>query len=324
MIDSLNLFLALDFANNKKQFNHILSLFNQKPDKLTSKITGEEFFSGNIKNFAIRITNNSLIINGSICKFYHGNNRKTLSYNDFVQAVLELEELFRLDLNKATVRRVDVAENLMMKNKPESYYSLFMKGGFLKRREDDNGLYYRSGNRAICIYDKLVQEKQNKNAIEVELKGKNVLRYEFRMINNREISKRLGIRNARLVDVINNYGLLIWYWCKSFDLIPKDIKIEIPSKPNFSTVTEFKNYLAGNGLKHLGGYGRVINMIHEAKSRGVFNYPAQSSNLKTMVKELVSKLSENKAPEMLIELENQLKRSMAGTIRDYWQISGEE
>ncbi len=322
-MDTLNLFLAFDFVRYKEKFQHIIRLFNQEPTISVNKINKEEYYRGNIKNLLILINHNSLTVIGSICKFYYGTNQKTLTYTDLLDAILKLEELLDVELDNATVTRIDLAENLLMENKPESYYSLLIKGGFLKRREDDNGLYYRSGNRAICIYDKLVQEKQSKNTIEVELEGENVLRYEFRMKNNREISKRLGVTNARLIDVINNYGLLVWYWCKSFDLIPKDIEIEMPSKTTFSTVTEFKNYLAGHGLKYLGGYGRVINMIHEAKSRGVFNYPAQSSNLKTMVKELVSKLSGNNAPEMLVELENRLKESMAGAIMDYWQISGE-
>ncbi|QNR86744.1 hypothetical protein H9N25_10345 [Pedobacter riviphilus] len=317
MIDSLNLFLALDFANNKEQFNHILSLFNQKPDKLTSKITGEEFFSGNIKNFGIRINNNSLTINGSICKFYYGNNQKTLSYTDFVQAILELEELLGLDLEEAIVRRIDLAENLFMKFKPESYYPLLIKGGFLKRREDDNGLYFRNKNRTVLLYDKVVKEKKSQVLIDADFVNKNVLRYEFRMNRNMEISKRLNVKGAKLLDIINNYTLLVDYWRKSFDLIPKDIELNIPEDSFFHTASGFRDFLAVHGMKSLGGFGRIINMIQEAKARNVFKYPAQSSNLKTVVKTIASKTQSSKVPAMLLELEKRLDEAAIKAVEDF-------
>lgn len=317
MIDSLNLFLALDFANNKEQFNHILSLFNQKPDKLTSRITGEEFFSGNIKNFAIRINNNSLTINGSICKFYYGNNLRTLSYNDFVQAILGLDELFGVELERAVVRRVDLAENLLMKFKPESYYPILIKGGFLKRREDDNGLYFRNKNRTVLLYDKIVKERKGHVFMDANFVSKNVLRYEFRMNRNMEISKRLKVKKAKLLDIINNYSLLVDYWRKSFDLIPKDIELNIPEDSFFHTTSGFRDFLAVHGMKSLGGFGRVINMIQEAKARNVFKYPAQSSNLKTIVKAIASKTQSSRVPAMLLELEKRLDEAVRKAVEDF-------
>ncbi len=306
MIDTLILFLVYDFANNKQQFEHILSLFTHEPILRINRITNEESYVGNIYNFNIRISHNSLTINGSICKFYHNSNQLTLSYDDFVHAIMELEILLNLNLDLAQVRRVDLAENLIVDQKPESYYPLFIKGGFLKRREDDNGLYYRNKNRTICLYDKIIEEKAHRNEIKPHLVNKNVLRVEKRTNRNREISKRLGVKNATLNDLIMKYNLLIELWRKSFDLIPKDIELNIPQDEAFITPTEFKNFLAIHGVKNLGGFGKVINMIHEAKARDVFSYPAQSCNLKTTLKKLVCKTNSSKAPAMLLELENKL------------------
>ncbi|MGQ7855807.1 phage/plasmid replication domain-containing protein [Pedobacter sp. WC2501] len=317
MLDSIHLFLESDFENNKELVDHILLQFGEDAWIGKSKLTGQKYYAGKIRNLKIKLSVNSIAIEGSLSKFYFGNNQKTMLYDDIVDAIVQLENILRMKLENAIVRRIDLADNLLMESIPCSYYPLLIKGGFLKRREDDNGLYFRNNNRSILLYDKLVEQKKNKEPIESFLEGKNVLRYEFRMNRSKEIGKRLNLRQPLLTDVILNYELLVKLWSKSFDLISKEIDLEIPDDKFFNTPSLFKDYLAIQGIKQCGGFGNVINMIHEARARSAFKYPNQGTNLKRSVRDLVNRVSENKTPQMILELQNKIDRARDAALTSF-------
>jgi len=319
MTDTLHLFSEVDFESNQELLEKIFSQFEEGTWTGISKNTGTKFFGGKIRNLRIKLNNNSISIQGSLAKFYFGNNLCTLSYDQTIDAIIELEACLGLSLEDAIVRRIDLACNLIMENVPCSYYVFLAKGGFLKRREDDNGLYYRNNNRAILLYDKVQEQKTGKNQLVAHVKKLNLLRYEFRLKRSGEIAHRLNLQKPTLKSVITNYDNLVELWRKSFDLIYKDIEFEIPEEDVFKTPTKFKNYLALQGIKRCGGFSSVINMIHEAKARRIFSHANHGTNLKSCVKGLVNKVGISKTPEMILELQAKINASAQYAVESFLQ-----
>lgn len=309
MLDTIHLFSELDFGNNRSLRDRVLYSLTDSPSLITNKNTGQEYFLGNIHNLKVKLTDNSIAIEGSLSKYRWTNNVDTLDYWNMLEAIEFLEEDVGLTLKDAKVRRIDLAANLVMKQTPCSYYPLLAKGGYLKRREDDNGLYYRSNNRTILIYDKVIEHQRSKMQAADLFEGENVLRYEVRMNRNIEVSRRLNVHKATLRDVCDNYRALVNLWGDSFQLIPKDVELEIP-EDRFLTEgsRNFVDYLAVQGMKHIGGYRRILNMVHEANAQKLFKYPNQGTNIKQCVKRLIEKEGVSKTLQMIQELQTNIDR----------------
>src|ERR1700741_5378163 len=85
-----------------------LGLTKDKVIKLLEPITRKVFVKDSITtmilgvygiNFSFTVTDTTIRIKGSICKFYNGNNVQTLSYNDLLKAIVKLGQVTRLPVH---------------------------------------------------------------------------------------------------------------------------------------------------------------------------------------------------------------------------------
>lgn len=96
---------------------------------------------GNLDNLRVRITSDYISIQGSISKWYLGNNIQPLSLNGTKQAFERLSSILHLPMEKAHVKRLDLAACLVMKYLPSIYYNHLGRAGNTFPQYMDNGIY---------------------------------------------------------------------------------------------------------------------------------------------------------------------------------------
>jgi hypothetical protein len=59
-----------------------------------------------------KISSNYLSIEGSLCKFYHGDNFRTLEFGEVKKAIEKIEDFLEIPLTHGIIERLDFATNL--------------------------------------------------------------------------------------------------------------------------------------------------------------------------------------------------------------------
>lgn len=153
----------------------------------------------NLRNMEITQTENGIKVEGSIAKFFNGNNARNFTREMYYSALSEFEGLTGLDLNLARLKRVDFGKCIITEKNVSQYLRLF---SFLPRYKQDlriggggleTVLYFtKSGSYAFCAYDK-IQEMNDKNEkIPDFFKDCNLLRMEYRILDANGIREKLG------------------------------------------------------------------------------------------------------------------------------------
>jgi len=248
-----------DFIRIEKKLSKKRIIINEENHKT---IRG---FVGNIN---ITLDYRGLWIEGSLPKYVHGTNQKTLSLNETASAFQHLGADLGIDLLEARIERVDIAENIITSYPVQEYYPILMHCKHFKRNELDNGLGFRSRNRYISFYGKMQEVKKRKEVPDEVLIGKNVLRYELRYLNNKSISSYMGIKSINLRSLLKNYKKLVEGWYSTFNSIMKMQKTMDFDHSIFQQKGLFDHYLKVKGIEAFGGMGEIIKAVHSAKANG--------------------------------------------------------
>ena len=112
--------------------------------KITESVDIESqssWLKGNADNIIIRRNLNSITVQGSLPKYFYGNNLQTLQRQDTSLIIEKLSDLISTDLSKARLQRIDYSTNSITKHNP-SYYYRFL--GYLTRfyRHSDKSPLY--------------------------------------------------------------------------------------------------------------------------------------------------------------------------------------
>ncbi len=204
---------------------------------------------------------------GSLCKYYMGDNFKTMGRKDAQRAIEKLSDALHLPMSLSAVTRLDMAQNFCTKHPPEVYLNHL---GFLKyatRLQEPNGVYYSQTGGRLAFYDKNQEQKTKREPIPELYEGRNVLRYEQRytqrLARQFEVSEVTG---GLLYDEAFYVGLLN-RWRDTYKQIQKINDIVY----NFQTMkTRQQFYRMGvlSLVEQVGGQVEMIAQISEAQKRG--------------------------------------------------------
>jgi hypothetical protein len=243
---------------------------------------GEHVISGTLGKvsgnnyFHITATRNGVNIkNGSLCKWYLGNNFQTLGRGDIQRAIEKLSDTLHLPLEKATVSRLDIAQNFIVKNPVQVYYNHLGELKHCRRSPvtdgegDTEGLYYfqKNGNGLSLFYNKLKEQKNKGQPIPESYQDQNILRYEQRyksrlskVFNVERVTAAMLYDEKFYIDVCNR-------WRDNYKAIEKINDITL----NFEAMKGKKD-LYTMGLLSLveiqGGELATITQINEALKSG--------------------------------------------------------
>ena len=229
---------------------------------------GENVITGNLNGLRVSVSQRGVnVTDGSLCKWYLGDNFKTIERGDTQRAIEKLSDTLHLPIDKATVTRIDVAQNFIVRHPTEVYFNHLGSNYPCKRLEQPDGLYYSKHDTLLVFYDK-VKEQRAKGQIIPELyNNRNTLRYEMRYkARLKETFKVERVTGAMLYEETFYIGLFD-RWKKAY----KDIKKINDVTLNFEAM-KTKRDLYTLGLVSLidqqGGELAMIQQINEAYKKG--------------------------------------------------------
>ena len=207
---------------------------------------------GNLDNLRVRIKSECIRIEGSISKWYLGNNIQPLSLDDTKRAFEKLSSILHLPIEKAYVKRLDLAACLVMKYLPSIYYNHLGRAGNTFPQYMDNGIYYNLPNEEqLLFYDKTIESKGH---VPDEYKGQHLLRYERRFF-------KPNILVEQLLDE-DYYTLLIREWIKGYDLITKINEITL----NLDVIKGTKDFARMGILTLASLFGGILKLEQEIEN----------------------------------------------------------
>ena len=271
MYDSVNLKLkntdvsGIDFLSETAQYFDVSGehCFN-----------GETVLSGSLGNFKITLSKNCVNIkDGSLCKYYLGDNFKTLGRAETKRAIKQLSDTLHLPIEKATVTRIDIAQNFIVKNPVQVYYNHFGELKYSRRTPVNNGagevegIYYFGSLGTLLFYNKVKEQRAKGQPIPTLYQNQNVLRYEQR--HTKRLSKSFNVERVTAEMLFDEafYIKVIDIWKENYFNIKKINDITL----NFEAM-KGKTDLYNMGVLALvemqGGELNFISQIQEAYKSG--------------------------------------------------------
>jgi len=280
------------------------------PQYLT-KVTTEgssdfgQYLTGYLDNAKIKITENRVkFYDSSICKYYLGDNFKTLSKGDTKRAIEKLSDSLHLPFELAEVTRIDFAQNILVKYDEKIYYPYLGEAQYYNRLEQNNGLYYNNQLRQLLFYGKEYEQKVKKQNIPELYQNQNVIRFEMRF------KKRLG-RQLNKASIISKmlydetfYSDMVKRWRAEYIAIQKINSKLIGMHPTGSK-KEFIENLALFSVLELG-QSKVLYKVKEWQEQGKIT-KKQAYDLRVATKELSKIKLDDVGNELIAELDKKIK-----------------
>lgn len=133
---------------------------------------GNSAIIGKLGNLIVSVKSDSITIkNGSLTKWYKGNNLEMLNRKEIKEAIEKLSDVLHLPINEAKVIRFDYGINFQTKHKPTLYLPYLGNNGRYTRLEQKNGLNYKITGRELCLYDKIAEMKIKRDFIPPQFVG---------------------------------------------------------------------------------------------------------------------------------------------------------
>ena len=244
----------------------------------------EPIITGDLNGLKISLNTNQLKVkDGSLCKWFLGDNFKTMGRSDTQKAIEKLSDILHLPMGKATVTRLDVAQNFITMHPPEVYFNHLGELRYTERLLQPSGLYYKGGNLSLCFYDKNKEQKSHRRPIPDLYQNRNVLRYEQRYTSR--VASQMGVlevTGALLYDEAF-YQEVLNRWRAKYEAIQKVNDISL----NFEAMkTKQQLYKMGvlSIVQMAGGAMKMYEQIREAQNQGKLT-KKQAFDLRKTVKD---------------------------------------
>lgn len=115
---------------------------------------------GNLDILKLSVSEDRVKISeGSLCKWYLGNNLYTMKRNDTEQAIQKLSDILHLPFQRAFVTRLDVGRNFILKFDKQEYLNHLGNSQYFNRLEQTDGLYYNNNGLNLFRYEMRLKKR---------------------------------------------------------------------------------------------------------------------------------------------------------------------
>lgn len=284
MIDTIHATLYLNWQNIK----NIQSLLETMQSSHSNLATGKRSYRGGVRNFSIQVNENRIKLEGSLPKFYHGNNVQALTCDTIRLAIEELSDLTSLPIKEAQINRLDLAQNLSVSYPAASYYNYFGERKYMQRLEQGDGLYYRNTLGERVFYDKIKEISKSKISVDPLIITQNLLKFEVRDYGHKNICNRYRV-SQMTAGVLCEPAMcrgMVTTWATEYDKIDKYDDIPQFDDAVYIEPAKFCEQITYRGIQSIGGFNDVMSLIKQAKLRGVFKSPQQYAALRRKMRSL--------------------------------------
>lgn len=278
MIDTIKLWIASEQFPNTDMLSELPLLLDEGTISYHQN-KNKDYITGRIDNFLVRIHVTGMSIEGSLSRYYTGNNMNTLSYGDLTKAFDKLSKRLNIAIDKSKINRLDIADNYIVDYPVFNYYSFLGDLSRFNRTEQNNGIYYQQTNFVLCIYDKVNERKMARESVLDEYNGLNVLRYEFRF------AKKFGINLSRkpvfVADLLDKefFKELIGLYVSRFQEIYKHgARVCYPDLYVMSR-SVFWRHVKYAGIQSLGGEKELIEAIRKSRKGKVVKSSSDATRI---------------------------------------------
>ncbi len=282
MTDTVN--ASLKFNNSNLQLIKPLLYQLQREHKDFEKNT--KAFSGTIENIRVKVNEFGVGVEGSLPKFLQGHNATSLDPSSTKLAIEKLCDVMHLPMHEAQIHRLDFAENLSMNKPATAYYGFLGERKNMQRLEQGYGLYYQNSLRQSVFYDKTKELIKVKAAVDLEILQQQLLRFEVRLYGHKNICKYFNVPEMKIGMLCEPsfYRGMVGAWATEYDKIDKYTDAPIFDDEVYRKPTQFCAQITYRGIEAMGGYNKVMSLVKQAKSRGVFKSVQQYVALRRKVR----------------------------------------
>jgi hypothetical protein len=309
MYDNIDMTLTSEQAGN-------IDLLAEVPVKLLNTSThyynnGETVsITGYIDKLKVNVTENRLkVIESSICKWYLGENFQTLTRGDTKRAIEKLSDLLGLPMQKASLTRIDLAQNIILRHDLPVYYNHLGILQYYNRLEQNRGLYYNNNNRKLVFYDKVAEYKHKSLPVPEMYQNRNVLRYEMRF--TRQLLKQFNLPqlNAELLYNEQFYIDIISRWHTEYKNISKIRNSNLIDYTMIKTKEQLKKQALLLLINEQGGELEFYKKIAEAQAKGELT-KKQAFDLRNLIKEAGKSELLTCESDVITELDKKIKEAV--------------
>ena len=269
--------------------------------------------TGNVGNLKVSLNRFQVKVkDGSLCKYYLGDNFKTMGRKDTQRAIEKLSDELHLPMSLAAVTRIDVAQNFCTRYPPEVYFNHLGILKYSTRLQEPSGVYYSQTGGRLAFYDKTKEQKNKREPIPELYEGKNVLRYEQRY--TKRIAKQFGLLEVTGSTLFDEafYIDLLNRWRQNYKNIEKVNDVTF----NFERMkTRQQLYRMGvlSLIEQAGGQVEMLSQIAEAQKRGELT-KKQAFDLRATIKDVCQLRNGLTAPNEAIK---ELDKKVMEAVRFY-------
>jgi hypothetical protein len=281
MYDTVKMYY--DFLDNPKAPTESVLFKNCKRIEATNGELGC-YAKGKLKNMTVFLNERSISVQGSLCKYFYGNNIETLSLTNTREALNQISADLSIDIHKARVTRIDFSTNIITDYTPTVYYPYMGELSLFERSEKPHSIYYNQEAKRLLFYDKIKEAKKKKMDIPVEYIGKNLLRYE--LVLNKDVPRFLKHNGLYGKDLGSEelYRKLLHLWHSYYKQIQKHSKTIKIMADNIKTPkdveTRIFNALVRKNPKE------VQRFLKELKAQNVFEHKEYYSRLNSKIRNI--------------------------------------
>ncbi len=309
MYDNIDFSLKTDEAGNVDLLSHVPVLLQNASEHYFND-NSSVAITGYIDSLKVNVTENRVkISDSSLCKWYLGENFKTLSRGDTQRAIEKLSDILLLPIHKADISRIDLAQNLIMKYETPVYYNHLGHLKHYNRLEQSRGLYYNNNSRQLVFYDKIADYKHKGQALPEMYQNRNVLRYEMRF--TKQLLKAFNLPCLKASSLYDEafYIAIIDRWHKSYKNISK---IRVLNNLDYSMI-KTKEQLKRQALLLLineqGGELEFCKKIADAQAKGELSNK-QAFDLRNLIKEVSQSKILTCDSDVIVELDKKIKEAV--------------
>lgn len=267
--------------------------------------SGGVSLSGYLGNLKVSITDRSIKISeGSLCKYYLGDNFQTMTRGDTKRAIEQMSDALHLPLALADVTRIDIAQNFIMQHPPEHYYLHLGNLNKYSRLEQSHSVYYQNSKRQLLFYNKVREQKTKRLPIPELYRGKNVLRFEMRYRN--KLRSEFGLERVTAADLYDEsfYMGIVDKWAGAYKAIKKINILQIDFS-KMRTKRELLLMSLADLVHRSGGELLFCQQIKQAQQQGKLT-PKQAHDHREAVKEACNYKPIAHQSELITELDGKI------------------
>lgn len=267
---------------------------------------GNHWVMGLLDSLKVIITDTTISIKDrSLCKFYLGDNLKTLSRGDTQRAIESISDRLHQPMDKSNVTRIDLAQNIVLKHAPELYYPYLGELKSYSRLIQPNSIYYTNNQRLLAFYNKEKEQTDKGQQVPELYKNSNPIRYELRFKTRLKQQFKVDELNASMLYDETFYRQLVKRWRDEYLHIQK-IKSKLQNMEPTGSKKEFTDQAVKVLIGEVG-QDTMLAMVKEWQGMGKIN-KKQAYELRNYIKAMVTATPKEQVNELINELTTKIKQ----------------